>query len=1088
MSKRKEAPASSPSYSRGAIVRIRLHNFMSYRDAEIADVGTKLNCIIGPNGTGKSSIVCAMCVGLGGSLGVTERGDKIKECVHGSGGAKDERGQPIRSGWVETELYDEPANAVVRVEFDVDNKQAWTLDGKASTQKAVRARMKELNIQVDNPLQFLPQDKVGQFSNMSPVELLKHTEMAIGPEVYAQHQALIAEDAKLAEAKRALATEEKTLDDLVKQNAALERDVERWESYQRNVARLRQMEGKKLWLAYEEEKTKAEAASAEADAKKGEHREADRAHQLRLAEGAPLTALIDGSGKARTKALEASKKKEKVRVDLCNQAEDVEEAIDDARSRLKATDRELEKLVKVEKDAQEALDGNKRDLEETKQQLATSKVDVKTADANAKKRITAADAAHLEADAAVREHDGRARELDGERHRAQKEQDALQDAFQRKIAITRRSHSGAGKMADWVHDQRSDCPEATRAATVGPLYCHFDIPNKEHATLAERAISYAARFCFVARSDAAHSALLNKTHDQTFKTNVYKYGGSSFSPPRDRPTTAELKKFGVTAWLDEAITPDPEIERKFPGLIKGMLANLSGVHTILLCTAKADAPGVIDALEGVLKAKGINNVTVLTPSTTYRIQRSLYGDRKFVTTIQNVEGRRTDGVFITGVDNGRKQEVEAALKKAEAAVKAHDKALAPLRAALDAAAEEKEAARAEHKKSKDRLGRLNILEGRMKTLTQRRDAARAKVQNFDSEAKKAENRDRLGAAHAKYAAHLAKIVGAVADVVAARKDYHAAHVTHDAASKRLEELKEANREGQAEVDALKQAWEAAKQSLKTLIAATKRAEAEAKKSAKEFDPSARRSAEAQAAWDALPSDLVELDDEIETLTAEIDAEMPDEHAVKQYEERKKRIAEVRGRVEAGRGDQEAQAAELKKMEAKWRPQLEAMIRTVDSNFSAYFARFKCAGEVSLTDGRKLDDDGQPTGADDFSQYKVHIKVKWRASESLHVLGESGRDSGGERSVATMVYLISLQNINPAPFRVVDEINQAMDSTNERNVFECVTHACREGGKQYFLLTPKLLPDLDYSDDTTIHLVYNGAYNLPRQQLTLADYT
>ena len=54
---------------------------MSYRDAEIADPGTRLNCIIGPNGSGKSSIVCAMCVGLGGSLGVTERGDKIKECM-----------------------------------------------------------------------------------------------------------------------------------------------------------------------------------------------------------------------------------------------------------------------------------------------------------------------------------------------------------------------------------------------------------------------------------------------------------------------------------------------------------------------------------------------------------------------------------------------------------------------------------------------------------------------------------------------------------------------------------------------------------------------------------------------------------------------------------------------------------------------------------------------------------------------------------------------------------------------------------------------------------------------------------------------
>ena len=142
----------------------------------------------------------------------------------------------------------------------------------------------------------------------------------------------------------------------------------------------------------------------------------------------------------------------------------------------------------------------------------------------------------------------------------------------------------------------------------------------------------------------------------------------------------------------------------------------------------------------------------------------------------------------------------------------------------------------------------------------------------------------------------------------------------------------------------------------------------------------------------------------------------------------------------------------------------------------------------LSDGRALDEEGNPYGEDVYSNYKIHIRVQWRANEELHVLGESGRDSGGERSVATMVYLISLQNINPAPFRVVDEINQAMDSSNERNVFQCITAACSQGGKQYFLLTPKLLPDLDYSDDTTIHLVYNGAYNLPRQQLTLADYT
>ena len=142
----------------------------------------------------------------------------------------------------------------------------------------------------------------------------------------------------------------------------------------------------------------------------------------------------------------------------------------------------------------------------------------------------------------------------------------------------------------------------------------------------------------------------------------------------------------------------------------------------------------------------------------------------------------------------------------------------------------------------------------------------------------------------------------------------------------------------------------------------------------------------------------------------------------------------------------------------------------------------------LSDGRALDEEGNPYGEDVYSNYKIHIRVQWRANEELHVLGESGRDSGGERSVATMVYLISLQNINPAPFRVVDEINQAMDSTNERNVFDCITHACREGGKQYFLLTPKLLPDLDYGEDVCMQIVYNGPWNVTRDQLHLDMYT
>lgn len=50
----------------GSIVRVKLKNFVTYTAAEF-HLGPSLNMIIGPNGTGKSTLVCAICLGLGWS-------------------------------------------------------------------------------------------------------------------------------------------------------------------------------------------------------------------------------------------------------------------------------------------------------------------------------------------------------------------------------------------------------------------------------------------------------------------------------------------------------------------------------------------------------------------------------------------------------------------------------------------------------------------------------------------------------------------------------------------------------------------------------------------------------------------------------------------------------------------------------------------------------------------------------------------------------------------------------------------------------------------------------------------------------------
>lgn len=54
--------------------------------------------------------------------------------------------------------------------------------------------------------------------------------------------------------------------------------------------------------------------------------------------------------------------------------------------------------------------------------------------------------------------------------------------------------------------------------------------------------------------------------------------------------------------------------------------------------------------------------------------------------------------------------------------------------------------------------------------------------------------------------------------------------------------------------------------------------------------------------------------------------------------------------------------------------------------------------------------------------------------------------------------------------------QGMDKKNERLVFqEMVRTSSKANTPQCFLITPKLLPQLDYGKFTTVHVIYNGPH-------------
>lgn len=86
----------------------------------------------------------------------------------------------------------------------------------------------------------------------------------------------------------------------------------------------------------------------------------------------------------------------------------------------------------------------------------------------------------------------------------------------------------------------------------------------------------------------------------------------------------------------------------------------------------------------------------------------------------------------------------------------------------------------------------------------------------------------------------------------------------------------------------------------------------------------------------------------------------------------------------------------------------------------------------------------------------------------------------ERSLTTILYLMSLMEQARSPFSLVDEINQGMDFRAERLVHnQLVGVTCDSDVGQYFLITPKLLPNLDYHPRMKVLCVYNGEW-LPDQ--------
>ncbi|KAJ7781699.1 P-loop containing nucleoside triphosphate hydrolase protein [Mycena maculata] len=155
----------------GIIEAIEMHQFMCHKYLTFS-FGPQINFIIGHNGSGKSAVLSAITVALGGKANSTGRGNGLKSFIR--------EGQPASEVTISLKNQGEEAykpneygkSIVITRRFTKEGNSSWKIkskDGKViSTKKdELAAICDHMNIQVDNPMNVLTQDAARQFLSAS---------------------------------------------------------------------------------------------------------------------------------------------------------------------------------------------------------------------------------------------------------------------------------------------------------------------------------------------------------------------------------------------------------------------------------------------------------------------------------------------------------------------------------------------------------------------------------------------------------------------------------------------------------------------------------------------------------------------------------------------------------------------------------------------------------------------------------------------------------------------------------------------------------------------------------------------------------
>jgi chromosome segregation ATPase len=126
------------------------------------------------------------------------------------------------------------------------------------------------------------------------------------------------------------------------------------------------------------------------------------------------------------------------------------------------------------------------------------------------------------------------------------------------------------------------------------------------------------------------------------------------------------------------------------------------------------------------------------------------------------------------------------------------------------------------------------------------------------------------------------------------------------------------------------------------------------------------------------------------------------------------------------------------MEA-WRTVMKDLLDHVNLNYQGILSMARAVGEVGLADEHDIEETG------------LEIFVGFKGAKPVPL--NSYTQSGGERSTATMAFLLALQQHVRSPFRAVDEYDIHMDPKNREMIANLLVSSVKGLDAQYLAITP-----------------------------------